>query len=924
MPLKPTLLSLLILLFCTTALFGQEQEIPAYKKKAIGLRTQSVRASSIDSALIYGHQFLQVALNHKDDSLVLNAYSNLSIFHFQASGGSDSTIKYLEISEEWAKKLGENSYLIKTYEILGAVYSMRSDLDKGIENFDKALKIAEKEKDSMRMAALYSNIGNAYIDLDVANSREFFMKALELYQLLKVDEQDLVVIYRNLSESYSDDKKKQREYVKLAIEIAERNDMKYEMADIYMVKGTQLYGNPREQIVWYEKSLQISREIGFTANIQAVLLYLIGIKEELEEYQDAVRYLEEFDAEFDYKTFDPENKKFYLDLSSRVCAKTGRFEQAFLHAREFGKISDSLQDLEISDQFAEYNKKFALEQKNAKIARQKLEIAKESRNRNRIIFGGVIAFLLAVGVYQWYIFRQRRRKENAEVALRKEQEFNELRTRFLENIAHEIRTPLTMINGYLNIALEEKDNRKSIEKALESSQKVFSNANEILDLLKFEKGMLALNPTRVRLNGFIKRVFYSFESLAVVKEVELSFQTNISNDLYGGIDEDRVEKILNNLISNAIKYSSAKQVVLMSARLSDRELMIEVRDEGPGIHTDEQSRIFERFYQSQKHPNVGGVGVGLSLARDFAKSMNGTLTLRSEEGEGSSFFLKLPIEAIELAEEIETIEEKLAIKEASEIDVEFLKEERPRLLVVEDNVEMSEFLQEILREEYQCKVAFDGIGALQLVQKESFDLIISDVMMPQMGGFELREKILKIDKVHSTPFIFLTAKALMEDKLRGFDLGVDDYITKPFDRIELLSRIRVLLENKSERESRLKDHLEFMEGSEGNAEEVLIQKIRKSILERISDADFKVAQLAEEVGYSQRQLSRIVQKHIGLTPVQYMLEIRLQKAYRSLMEKEFMTVSELRYSIGIESASYFNRKFKERFGILPSQLLKED
>lgn len=193
-----------------------------------------------------------------------------------------------------------------------------------------------------------------------------------------------------------------------------------------------------------------------------------------------------------------------------------------------------------------------------------------------------------------------------------------------------------------------------------------------------------------------------------------------------------------------------------------------------------------------------------------------------------------------------------------------------------------------------------------------------------MGGFELREKILKIDKVHSTPFIFLTAKALMEDKLRGFDLGVDDYITKPFDRIELLSRIRVLLENKSERESRLKDHLEFMEGSEGNAEEVLIQKIRKSILERISDADFKVAQLAEEVGYSQRQLSRIVQKHIGLTPVQYMLEIRLQKAYRSLMEKEFMTVSELRYSIGIESASYFNRKFKERFGILPSQLLKED
>lgn len=923
MPLKPSLL-LLLLFFCTTTLFGQEREMPAYKKEALGFRTQSVRASSIDSALIYGREFLNVALKHKDDSLVLNAYSNLSVFHFQASGGSDSTIKYLEISEKWAKKLEDNKYLIKTYEILGAVYSMRSDLDKGIENFDKALKIAEKEKDSMRMAALYSNIGNAYVDLDVANSREFFMKSLEMYQLLKVDEQELVVIYRNLSESYSDDEKKQREYVKLAIDIAERNEMKYEMADIYMVKGTQLYGKPEEQVVWYEKSLKISREIGFTANIQAVLLYLIGIKEELEEYQDALDYLEEFDAEFDYKTFDPENRKFYLDLSARVCAKTGRFEQAFLHAREFGKISDSLQDLEISDRFAEYNKKFALEQKNAKIARQELEIANESRNRNRIIFGAIIAFLLAVGVYQWYIFRQRRRKESAEMALKKEQEFNEVRTNFLENIAHEIRTPLTMINGYLNIALEEKNNQKSIEKALESSQKVFSNANEILDLLKFEKGMLELNPSRVRLNGFVKRVFFSFESLAGVKGVELSFQTNVSNDLYGDIDEGRVEKILNNLISNAIKYSSAKQCVSMIAELSDRELTIEVRDQGPGIHFDEHSRIFDRFYQSKKHPNIGGVGVGLSLARDFAQSMGGTLTVKSEEGKGSSFFLTLPIEVIELADELETVEAASTIKEPSEIDVEFLKEERPRLLVVEDNLEMSEFLQGILGEEYQCKVAFDGIEALQLVQRESFDLIISDVMMPQMGGFELREKILTIDKVQSTPFIFLTAKALMEDKLRGFDLGVDDYITKPFDRVELLSRIRVLLENKSERESRLKDHLEFMEGSEGNAEEVLIQKIRKNIIERISDADFKVAQLAEEVGYSQRQLSRIVQKHIGLTPVQYMLEIRLQKAYRSLMEKEFMTVSELRYSIGIESASYFNRKFKERFGILPSQLLKEE
>ncbi|TNE54895.1 MAG: response regulator [Bacteroidetes bacterium] len=596
---------------------------------------------------------------------------------------------------------------------------------------------------------------------------------------------------------------------------------------------------------------------------------------------------------------------------------SGNFKLATKYYHEFSDSVSSYYEKIIEDRFVEAEAKYNGELKDKEITQQKFLTRQKELERNQTIYLGIIVLMFMLAVFFWLYNRQHRRKKQVELTYQKELELNSLRGSFLENVAHEIRTPITLVGTYIELAKEKLEANHPIQdqlsKALSNSQQVVRNADELLELMRLEHGSIPLRLDWIELQAFSRHLYLSFEPLAQLKRIKLCFENHLSEDLKIYTDKNRVEKIINNLISNAIKYSPSNTEIQFRIKETETSVLLEVCDQGPGINKDEQHKIFDRFYQARTNNKSGGFGIGLAFSKELAQSLKAKLEVRSIPGEGACFFLELVKNAFE----------PMPYSNATETTLEnktpLIETTKRKILIVEDNPEMNAFLNELFSEEYLCDSAFDGNEALQFVQKNNYSLIISDIMMPGLNGFELKRRINKLEQNRRVPFIFLSAKSRLNDKLEGFELGVDDFISKPFQRQELLARTKALIANKIERDTWSRENPEFGEEN-SDVEEQLLQKIKSVILKELSNENYKVSDLAQEVAYSQRQLGRFLKHKTGMSPVQFMLEIRLQKAFLCIQQKKFKTISETRNYVGIPSASHFNKKFFERFGIRPTEI----
>ena len=298
--------------------------------------------------------------------------------------------------------------------------------------------------------------------------------------------------------------------------------------------------------------------------------------------------------------------------------------------------------------------------------------------------------------------------------------------------------------------------------------------------------------------------------------------------------------------------------------------------------------------------------------------MGGNIIAENNSEGGATFSVEIPVEKVD-SNSISVEEEKKAIIVQQAYAPILIKGLRPRVLIVEDNKEMSDYIASILSPHYECDFAYDGYECLQKVQKERYDIISSDVMMPRMDGFTLKKKINELERTKLIPFIFLTAKSMDEDRLFGLNLGVDDYVNKPFNKHEYLTRIHNLLANKKVRDELIDGYTDTEEAE--SVDRKMTKQAESIVLANLQNIEFKVNDLAEGMNYSQRQLTRILKDLTGLTPVNFVLEIRLLKAHQLLIQRNAGTVAEVRYEVGIDNASYFTKKFEARFGILPSELI---
>jgi len=635
---------------------------------------------------------------------------------------------------------------------------------------------------------------------------------------------------------------------------------------------------------------------------------------------------------------------------SLVHEQAGHPDKALSYFQQFYQLENQIQNEKDRQQLLHLQAKYENEKQAKELARQKAEItAQQSRQRLLTLFLlglGLLAVLIAVAYYQQRKSRQELAAQKAiiETQAGELRELDAAKSRLFANISHELRTPLTLmlapVSSLHKRLPEEAAERPFLNMIRQNGEQLLRRVNEILDLSKLDAGKLELEEDAVAIDAFVRRQVSMFESYAHQQQVDLDYESSLEAEQALLTDEDKLGKIITNLLSNALKFTPAGGSVLVEAEREDNQLKITVADTGRGIPAEELEHIFERFYQSKQKdvPLEGGTGIGLAFCKELAAVLGGSLEAESQVGKGSTFILRVPYQAASTAspEDEKPYSTRPGAAEGSVLTKPSSSSgETPqgRLLIVEDNQALREYLEAILSPAYRVHCVKNGREALSWLEQNgagALDLIISDVMMPEMDGFTLLEKLKEDNRYQLLPVIMLTALARRESRLRALRIGVDDYLLKPFEEEELLARIQSLLRNYQLR-SEEPDPAEGTEreaeqealGTRPESEEELewLAKMERITLERLGDTNFKVGDLADDLSVSTRQLFRRVKQLTGLTPNQYLQEARLEAARRMLEQKRFSSVKSVAYEVGFKDTRYFSRQYKARFGRLPSGYL---
>jgi signal transduction histidine kinase/DNA-binding response OmpR family regulator len=534
-------------------------------------------------------------------------------------------------------------------------------------------------------------------------------------------------------------------------------------------------------------------------------------------------------------------------------------------------------------------------------------------------------------------------------------EVDRLKSRFFANISHEFRTPLTLILGPAEQLLESnKDSavQQKLSLIKNNASKLYALVGQLLDFSKVESGAMKLQVSKGEIIGFMRRIVLSFESWAERKKVDLQFKS-IEESAQGFFDSEKIEKIMNNLLSNALKFTPEGGRVTVTLSLSDfdhsiplldssraesrdrernHRVRVTVSDTGPGIPLEHLPHIFNRFYRAEDTHHIEGTGIGLALVWELVQIHHGGVTVESIPGKGSEFTVTLPID--QTAYKPEEIVKSHPVRESGEQVnlIEFTAKEttsvslengivKPIVLVVEDNTELRAYISEFLKTDYTVHEAGDGKVGFTQATETIPDIIISDVMMPMMDGLDLC-RVLKQDvRTSHVPVILLTARAGTDSKIEGLEIGADDYITKPFEPKELQARVKNLIEQRKQLRKKFSAGVVLKPGevAVNSLDHSLLKKVMKCVENNIGNEDFDVDDLANEACLSRRQLDRKLQALTNLAPLEFIQYIRLQRA-RQLLEKNTGSIADIAYQVGFQNPSYFSKRFRERFGISPSDL----
>lgn len=517
-------------------------------------------------------------------------------------------------------------------------------------------------------------------------------------------------------------------------------------------------------------------------------------------------------------------------------------------------------------------------------------------------------------------------------------QLDSIKTRLYTNITHEFRTPLTVIMGMVDNIRGHDTERKLIKR---NSNNLLRLINQLLDLSKLDSGMLKAQNVQGDIIQYLQYLTESFYSMAKEKNINLTFYAE-TKTLTMDFDESKIQHIVYNLLSNALKFTKEGGKVIMHALQIEQEgqpfLKLKIQDTGVGISAAEIPFIFDRFYQadSSNTHKSGGTGIGLALTKELIEWMDGKIEVESTKGSGTSFTILLPVKREMMVETVTTHKRTVIESEDVPVDNEDIMnqpivsngDEKPMLLIIEDNHDVVFYLQTILQETYDIQIARHGQEGIDKAFEFIPDIIISDVMMPEKNGYEVCETLKTDERTSHIPIILLTAKSSVDDKITGLKVGADAYLMKPFHKEELFVRLEKLLEL---RRALQKHNTSFetppsvksaiLEQKEPTLDNVFLQKIKQAIEKDMGEISLGVPQLCRAVNLSHTQVFRKLKAITGENPTIYIRKMRLQKALILLKNTE-LNISEIAYETGFSDPNYFSRAFNEEFGTTPSAIRK--
>ncbi|SEJ40432.1 Tetratricopeptide repeat-containing protein [Dyadobacter sp. SG02] len=834
-------------------------------------------------------------------------------------------------------RLGEAKETCRMYIGMGIINRYLKLYPAAIESNLQAESIAKKQAFTLQLAAIYGNLGNIYFDRqDYNHALEYHRKSLQIHESLG-DEQGMGNTFHNLGMIYRMQKQydKALDYYNRSLAIDSRKNnlgnvaISYtDLARLYIAKN-----DFREALVYAEKSFGIARKIDAKALEQAA-----------------------------------------LSLLPLIHAALGNQDLALRHHQDYISLSDSLQSAKLSKQIADMQARYQTEQKNRELRLQSLRLQAQqaSLSQQRMLITVLIAFVLLAALIGYLLFnRYKLRQYNLKLSLENQQyqlsqklqlrneetellltetahikQLDRVKSQFFANISHEFRTPLQLI-----LAPLQKQGSITGEEAHmmeRNANRLLRLVNQLLDLAKAEMGMLKLNYQWDNLIGFLRQTALYFEPMAKAKKLLYQIDLPASEPLVA-YDADKLEKIVYNLLSNAIKFTPSGGRVILRVELrvehrveADRPggLWITVSDSGVGMPESLQSRIFDRFYQidSSETRAFEGSGLGLALTKELVDLHHGSIRVNSLPESGSTFEVWLPLktDAPSFDNDLHRVVSTIGTGQSADKAVarpnfltkqesaELTQEDRPTLLLVEDHPELNHYLRQQLSDRFQVVHAMQGDEGLVVARSLIPDLIVSDIMMPVMDGFSLTRCLKEDDLTSHIPVILLTAKDDIDSRMEGFELGAEQYLAKPFVLDELVARInsllaqRHLLRKKYSREVVLQPTGTPVRDREGE----FLEKVIRIIDEHISQEDFNVEMLQQEMGMSRMQLHRKLKALTDQSASDFIRYIRLQRA-ADLLQKSGSPVAEVAYKSGFNHLSYFSKCFKEQFGMLPSEYARQ-
>jgi signal transduction histidine kinase/DNA-binding response OmpR family regulator len=548
-------------------------------------------------------------------------------------------------------------------------------------------------------------------------------------------------------------------------------------------------------------------------------------------------------------------------------------------------------------------------------------------------------------------------------------EIDRMKSRFFANISHEFRTPLTLIMGPLEQMISshhDKEQKRQLNLMFRNSQRLLALINQLLDLAKFDSGKMKLQAGYQNIIPFLKGILASFELLARQHQLELQFIAE-KEDITLYFDPGKIEPLICNLLINAVKFTPAEGKITVKVKTVHTKeedmpsaagfLEISVSDTGIGIPKDQLDHIFDRFYQSESSTSDlweqghDGTGIGLALAKELVELHHGRIDVFSDERKGTEFIIRLPLgkEHLNPNEIIDPSEAPLNFQKTCEMTASYLMEKKEEnhepaagdaeeneelekstdkehearkkciILVVDDSPGIRQYIGGALEPTYTVEEAINGREGIQKAKDIVPDLIISDIMMPEVDGYELCNTLKKEIETSHIPIILLTAKASEENIIQGLETGADDYITKPFNTKILCTRIKNLIELRRQLQKKIQRQKEFLpdEIAVSSMDETFLNEFQDIIEKNLSDPDFNILQLSKKLYMGRTSLFRKIEALTGQTPNQFIQSYRLQRAAQ-LLKANVGNITQVAFKVGFSSSAYFTKCFKEKFHQLPS------